>query len=66
MRLSNGVRRLISRPSARFRERVVAAKVTRIDWRAWILLAWIAWFGSQYAAMMVREKLPRVHAWVAR
>ncbi len=56
-------RRLL-RPSSRFTVRDGEKNARRIDWRAWIILAWIAWFGTQYAAMMVREKAPGL--WVSR
>ena len=29
-----------------------------IDWRGWIAVAWAAWFGILYAAMVLRERAP--------
>jgi hypothetical protein len=31
----------------------------RIDWRAWLALAWAGWFGVLYARMVLEERAPR-------
>jgi hypothetical protein len=33
-----------------------------VDWRGWILAAWIVVFGSIYAVMMIRERAPWLFA----
>jgi hypothetical protein len=30
------------------------------DWRAWLALAWAAWFGVLYARMVLEERAPGV------
>ncbi len=30
----------------------------RIDWRGWLALAWIAWFGLLYAGMLLERRAP--------
>ncbi len=35
-----------------------ARSPVRLDWRAWLLLAWVAWFGLLYARMIVERKRP--------
>lgn len=41
---------------------VTAARPARraIDWRAWLVLAWAAWFGLLYARMVLDERAPAV------
>ena len=37
-----------------------------IDWRAWLALAWAAWFGLLYGAMLLDRRAPRVLAMLHR
>lgn len=34
----------------------------RIDWRGWLALAWAAWFGLLYGAMLLERRAPRLLA----
>jgi hypothetical protein len=36
----------------------------RWDWRGWIALAWVLWFGWLYSLMVVETKFPLVLAWL--
>ena len=41
-----------------------------VDWRAWLALAWAAWFGLLYGAMLLESRAPRAlslfhRAWAA-
>jgi hypothetical protein len=36
------------------------AKSRATDWRAWLALAWAAWFGVLYARMVLDERAPGV------
>jgi hypothetical protein len=36
----------------------------RFDWRGWIALAWVLWWGWAYALMAVRARGPQVVAWI--
>jgi hypothetical protein len=36
----------------------------RVDWRGWITLAWVLWWGWAYAAMALHARGPQVLAWV--
>jgi hypothetical protein len=31
-----------------------------IDWRSWLALAWVAWFGVLYTRMVLDERAPGV------
>ncbi len=30
----------------------------RIDWRGWLALAWVAWFGWLYGRMVLEQRAP--------
>jgi hypothetical protein len=36
----------------------------RLDWRGWITLAWVLWWGWAYAVMAVQARGPQVMAWL--
>ncbi|WP_435010668.1 hypothetical protein P12x_001947 [Tundrisphaera lichenicola] len=38
----------------------VTRPTLRIDWRAWLALAWAAWFGCLYARMVLEERAPGI------
>lgn len=31
-----------------------------IDWRAWLNLAWVVWFGILYGKMVVEQRGPKI------
>jgi hypothetical protein len=33
-----------------------------LDWRGWLALAWVVWFGVQYAQMVVARRGDKVRA----
>jgi hypothetical protein len=35
------------------------------DWRAWLVLAWVAWFGWLYGKMVVEQRGGRIPLWFA-
>ncbi len=35
-----------------------------MDWRGWVALAWVLWWGSAYAMMAWHAKAPQVLAWL--
>jgi hypothetical protein len=37
-----------------------------VDWRGWIILAWVVWFGILYGKMVVEQRGDRFREWVAR
>jgi hypothetical protein len=37
---------------------------TRTDWRGWIALAWVVFWGWAYALMAIQARSPQVLAWV--
>lgn len=28
----------------------------KIDWKGWLIVAWVLWFGTLYAQMVVRQR----------
>ncbi len=38
----------------------------RIDWRGWIALAWVVWFGSLYGRTVIETRGGKLRAAVAR
>jgi hypothetical protein len=38
----------------------------RCDWRGWIALAWVLWFGWLYSVMVLETKFPQVLTWLHR
>ncbi len=36
----------------------------RWDWRGWIALAWVLWWGWLYSLMVLETKFPQVLAWL--
>ncbi len=38
----------------------------RWDWRGWLALAWVLWFGWLYSLMVLETKFPQVLAWLRR
>ena len=38
--------------------------LARCDWRGWIALVWVLWFGWLYTLMVLQTKFPQVLAWV--
>jgi hypothetical protein len=43
-----------------------AAPVKRPDWRGWIGVAWVVFWGSAYALMAIQTRAPQILRWVAR
>jgi hypothetical protein len=41
-----------------------AAPANRPDWRGWIALAWVVFWGSAYALMAIQARAPEVLRWV--
>ena len=39
---------------------------TRLDWRGWLALAWVAWFGLLYGRTVVAQRVARLRAAVSR
>ena len=37
-----------------------------IDWRGWVALAWVAWFGLLYGKMVVETRGDKLAAFVRR
>jgi len=37
-----------------------------VDWRAWLALAWAAWFGLLYGAMLLERRAPWAQSLVHR
>ncbi len=35
-----------------------------IDWRGWLTLAWVVWFGILYASMIVERRGAKMRAFV--
>lgn len=31
---------------------------SKVDWRGWLLVGWVLWFGTLYVLMMLRERAP--------
>ena len=44
------------RVRARARDPVPAPSRRPIDWRGWIVLAWVIWFGLLYGKMVVEQR----------
>jgi hypothetical protein len=42
----------------------VRQRLAKIDWRGWITLVWVLWFGWLYSLMVLETKFPQVLAWV--
>ncbi len=38
----------------------------RVDWRGWIALAWVLFWGWTYALMAIQARAPQVLAWVRK
>ncbi len=36
----------------------------RIDWRGWLALAWVLWWGWAYALMVIHARSPLVLSWL--
>ena len=36
-----------------------------LDWRGWLILAWVVWFGLLYGKMVVEERGGKVKGWIA-
>src|SRR4051794_33578026 len=36
--------------------------VPRLDWRGWLAVAWVAWFGILYAQMVVEQRADKLRA----
>ena len=34
----------------------LTGRLAAIDWRGWIFMAWVIWFGGQYARMVWKTK----------
>jgi hypothetical protein len=50
-----------SRPGAFRRLGPFAA---RLDWRAWIALAWALWWARAYCLMVTQARSPQIWAWI--
>jgi hypothetical protein len=35
-----------------------------IDWRGWIIVAWVVWFGLLYGKMVVEQRGGKLSAWL--
>ena len=35
-----------------------------LDWRGWIILAWVVWFGLLYGKMVVEQRGGKLRDWV--
>jgi len=58
-RSSNSRHSPFRRLAVRFR-----ATQARWDWRGWIALAWVLWWGWLYSLMVLEAKFPQVLAWL--
>jgi hypothetical protein len=38
----------------------------RIDWRGWIALAWVLFWGWAYVLMVIHARAPQVLGWLER
>jgi hypothetical protein len=38
----------------------------RCDWRGWLALGWVLWFGWLYGLMVLETKFPYILAWLCR
>jgi hypothetical protein len=38
----------------------------RPDWRGWIILAWVVWWGLLYGTMVVEKRGGKVRGWIVR
>jgi hypothetical protein len=36
----------------------------QIDWRGWIALAWVLWWGWAYALMVFHARSPQILSWL--
>jgi len=36
---------------------------SRLDWRGWIALLWVMWWGWAYCVMAIEARSPQVLAW---
>jgi hypothetical protein len=36
-----------------------------VDWRGWIILAWVVWFGLLYGKMVVEQRGGKLKEWIA-
>ncbi|GAC1473272.1 MAG: hypothetical protein NVSMB9_21610 [Isosphaeraceae bacterium] len=41
------------------------ARLMAIDWRGWLALAWVVWFGLLYGKMVVEQRGGKLQAAVA-
>jgi hypothetical protein len=35
------------------------------DWRGWIILAWVVWFGLLYGKMVIEQRGGKLKEWIA-
>lgn len=42
------------------------ARTRSIDWRGWLALAWVVWFGLLYGKMVVERRGDKLRAAVSR
>jgi hypothetical protein len=57
----------VSRSRAR-REGSIGARDGRppFDWKGWIVLAWVLWFGLSYGKMVIAQRSDKISSLVAR
>ena len=48
------------------RRRSADAFVPRTDWRGWIALAWVVFWGSAYALMAIQARAPQLLQWLSQ
>jgi hypothetical protein len=46
------------------RSRLETLSRWRLDWRGWIALCWVLWWGWAYGAMAIQAKSPQVLTWL--
>ena len=39
-------------------------RMVRIDWRGWIALAWVLWWGRAYVLMVIHARSPQILSWL--
>jgi hypothetical protein len=53
---------IVRNGAARPRSGPAAASVKRPDWRGWIALAWVLWWGWAYIQMVFHARSPQILA----
>jgi hypothetical protein len=42
----------------------VPGRLRRNDWKGWLALAWVLWWGSAYAVTVLEARAPRALVWI--